>query len=183
MDAFLTSTTAVTLAEIGDKTQLLTLLLVSRFRNPVALILGILTATLLNHGLSAWMGQFIGSFMSRDTGNLILGISFILMGAWLLIPDKPENVPGRFDHLGAFWVTTILFFLAEIGDKTQVATVLLAAEYQSVLWVTAGTTLGMLLANLPVIYLGQKLLDITPVRAIQMVASGLFITLGVVTLW
>lgn len=183
MDAFLTSTTAVTLAEIGDKTQLLTLLLVSRFRNPVALILGILTATLLNHALSAWMGQVIGSFMSRDTGDLILGISFILVGAWLLIPDKSENVSGRFDHLGAFWVTTILFFLAEIGDKTQVATVLLAAEYQSVMWVTAGTTLGMLLANLPVIYLGQKLLDITPVRTIQMVASGLFITLGVVTLW
>ncbi|WP_414830883.1 TMEM165/GDT1 family protein [Alteromonas sp. H39] len=183
MDAFLTSTAAVTLAEIGDKTQLLTLLLVSRFRKPAALILGILTATLLNHALSAWLGQVIGSFLSPQTGDLILGISFILMGGWLLIPDKEEGAPSRFDHLGAFWVTTILFFLAEIGDKTQVATVLLAAEYQSVLWVTAGTTLGMMLANLPVIYLGQKLLDITPVRTVQVFASVLFIVLGLVTLW
>ncbi|TNC91588.1 MAG: hypothetical protein CSH36_08855, partial [Thalassolituus sp.] len=142
---FIASTLAVTLAEIGDKTQLLSLLLIARFRNRTAIIAGILLATLINHGLSAWgglwLGQTMDTFFSSDTASWILVASFLLMAGWVLIPDKEDDGTSEYGQWGAFIATTLLFFLAEIGDKTQVATVLLAAEFQDVLWVTAGTTL------------------------------------------
>ena len=129
MDAFLTSTVSVALAEIGDKTQLLSLLLAVRFKNRWAIVAGILVATLINHGVSAWLGSWIAAYIQSDWGQWLIGGSFIALGLWLLIPDKDEEVTGKYDHLGAFAVSTVLFFLAEIGDKTQIATVLLGAQF------------------------------------------------------
>lgn len=183
MEALFTSTVTVALAEMGDKTQLLTLLLASRFLSRKALIGGIAAATILNHGISAWLGSYLGALIPTNIANYVVGISFVVVGLWLLVPDKDEAATGRFDHFGAFCATFILFSLAEIGDKTQVATVLLGAEYHSVLWVTVGTTVGMLLANVPVIYLGEKLLCRLPVRWVQLIAAGLFVAMGIATMW
>lgn len=179
MDAFTTSTLTVALAEMGDKTQLLALLLATRFSNKTALIAGILAATLLNHGLSAWLGVYIRQLMSPDILTIIVAVSFIAVGCWLLVPDKDEETGSRFDRYGAFPATFILFFLAELGDKTQVATVVLGAEFGEVGLVTAGTTLGMLLANVPVIYLGRALVERIPVRIINRFTALLFIALGI----
>lgn len=182
MDAFLTSTVAVAIAEIGDKTQLLSLFLITRFHRRGAIILGLTLATLVNHGLSAFLGQWLSELIPDEWVRWILGGSFIAVGLWLLIPDKDDAGPSRFDQLGAFWATFILFFLAEIGDKTQIATVLLAAQFQSVFWVTLGTTLGMLLANVPVILAGHWLMQRLPMAAAHKVASLLFIAFGIWTL-
>ena len=178
MNAFLTSVTTVALAEMGDKTQLLSLLLAARFRNKPAIIAGILLATLLNHAASAWLGTWLAHWLNSHWFDWLLAASFILLGLWLLIPDKDEDVSHRFDHLGAFLVATVLFFLAEIGDKTQVATVLLGAQFSDLLWVTLGTTLGMLIANVPVVYMGDHLLKRLPMRALHLAASALFIGVG-----
>ncbi|EMR13093.1 transmembrane protein [Methylophaga lonarensis MPL] len=182
MEAFLVSTTTVALAEIGDKTQLLSLILAARFRAPLAIILGILVATILNHALSAWLGIWITSLISAETGRILVAISFLLVAAWILIPDKQDDKPGLFSRMGAFWATTLLFFIAEIGDKTQVATVILAAQYQSLIWVTLGTTLGMLLANIPVVLFGQTLMKRMPLKLARYSASAVFMVLGVATL-
>ncbi len=179
MDSFLTSTFTVTLAEIGDKTQLLSLVLATRFKNKWAIIGGILLATLINHGISAWLGNWVGQFFQSDTGKLIVGGSFILLAIWLLVPDEDEEVESRFDRHGAFWVTTILFFLAEIGDKTQVATVLLGAQFDSILSVTLGTTLGMLLANVPVVFAGEYLMRRIPLTLTRVAAALLFCLVGI----
>ncbi len=178
MDAFLTSVTTVALAEMGDKTQLLSLLLAARFRNKPAIIAGILLATLLNHAASAWLGTWLADLLNSHWVDWLLAASFILLGLWLLIPDKDEDVSHRFDRLGAFLVATVLFFLAEIGDKTQIATVLLGAQFSDLLWVTLGTTLGMLIANVPVVYMGDHLLKRLPMRALHLAASALFIGVG-----
>ena len=183
MDAFSTSVITVALAEIGDKTQLLTLLLATRFNARTALITGIVLATLVNHGLSAWLGSYVGALFPANITNWLVGLSFMLVGAWLLVPDKEEATTGRFDKFGAFCATFILFSVAELGDKTQVATVLLGAEYHQVMLVTLGTTVGMLLANVPVIFLGEKLLQRLPVKQVHRLAAALFIGLGFVTLW
>ncbi|UTA47099.1 TMEM165/GDT1 family protein [Simiduia sp. 21SJ11W-1] len=180
MDAFLTATLAVTLAEIGDKTQLLALVLTLRFANKPALVAGILVATLVNHGASAWLGHWLGGVLDATWGQAAMAISFIALGAWLLVPDKPDDENPGFDKYGAFMVALVLFFLAEIGDKTQVATVVLAAEFQSLLWVTLGTTLGMLIANVPVVYLGESLMRRIPMALTQRLAAALFIGLGVI---
>ncbi|WP_218353433.1 TMEM165/GDT1 family protein [Alteromonas lipotrueiana] len=182
MDAFSTSVITVALAEIGDKTQLLTLLLATRFKARTALIAGILLATLVNHGISAWLGSYVDTLLPDDLATWLVGLSFIAVGFWLLVPDKEEATTGRFDKFGAFCATFILFSVAELGDKTQVATVLLGAEYQHVIVVTIGTTIGMLLANVPVIFLGEKLLRQLPVKQVHRVAAALFIALGVATL-
>lgn len=182
MEAFLVSTGTVALAEIGDKTQLLSLILAARFRAPMAIILGILVATLLNHAVSAWLGIWITSLISAETAKILVAISFLLVAAWILIPDKQDDSPGVFNRMGAFWATTVLFFLAEIGDKTQVATVILAAQYQSLIWVTLGTTLGMLLANIPVVMFGQQLMKIMPLTLARYTASAVFMVLGIATL-
>lgn len=179
MEALLASTITVALAEIGDKTQLLSLFLATRFRNKWGIILGILVATLANHGLSAWLGSWIGQFLQSQTGQWLTGGSFILLGIWLLIPDKDDSAESPFHHLGAFAASTILFFLAEIGDKTQIATVLLGAEYEQVIWVTLGTTLGMLVANVPVVFAGNYFMERIPVNMIRFAASMVFVGMGV----
>lgn len=178
MDTFFTSTVTVALAEIGDKTQLLSLLLAARFANKTALILGVLVATLINHGLSAWFGNYLAGSFTSDYLPWIVNGCFIVVGLWLLIPDKDEEVSNKYDQYGAFLVALVLFFIAEIGDKTQIATVLLGAQYQSVLWVTIGTTLGMLLANVPVIYAGNALLKRIPMAKVRMLAALVFVALG-----
>ncbi|QPG07255.1 TMEM165/GDT1 family protein [Salinimonas marina] len=183
MDAFSTSVITVALAEIGDKTQLLTLLLATRFNARGALITGIVLATLVNHGLSAWLGSYVGNLFAPNITNWLVALSFMLVGAWLLVPDKAEATTGRFDKLEAFGATFILFSVAELGDKTQVATVLLGAEYHQIMFVTVGTTVGMLVANVPVIFLGEQLLRQLPVKQLHRVAAALFIGLGFATLW
>lgn len=182
--AFLVSTLVVTLAEIGDKTQLLALLLIARYRQPWPIIAGIFVATLANHAGAAWLGSFAAQWLASNWLAWILGISFILMGLWILVPDKLDNedTNQKVFQKGAFLATCILFFLAEMGDKTQVATVFLGANFNSLFAVIMGTTLGMLLANVPVILLGQFSLQRIPVRTINLVTAVLFILLGILTL-
>lgn len=182
MEAFLVSTGTVALAEIGDKTQLLSLILAARFRAPLAIILGILVATLLNHAISAWLGIWITNLISAETARIIVATSFLLVAVWILIPDKQDDTPGVFNRMGVFWATAVLFFLAKIGDKTQVATVILAAQYQSLIWVTLGTSLGMLLANIPVILFGQQLMKKMPLTLARYAASAVFMVLGIASL-
>lgn len=183
--AFLTSTLAVAIAEIGDKTQLLSLLLAARFANKKAIVLGILFATLLNHAASAWLGVWLGDslhqWLASDMAHWLLAAGFAAMALWVLIPDKDDDSINTHQKWGAFLATTVLFFLAEIGDKTQIATVLLAAEFKDVFWVTAGTTLGMLLANVPVVYYGQKLMQRMPLNAARYLTSLLFFALAIWT--
>ena len=176
--AFLTSAFAVTVAEIGDKTQLLSLLLAARFHRKRAIVAGILLATLLNHAASAWLGVWLGQslqeWLQGDQARWLLAGGFALMALWVLIPDKDDDGVDTHQAWGAFAATTVLFFLAEIGDKTQVATVLLAAEFSSVLWVTLGTTLGMLIANVPVVYYGQRLMQHLPLALARYTTSAVF---------
>lgn len=180
--AFLASTLVVTLAEIGDKTQLLSLLLITRFRNKSAIIAGILLATLLNHAASAWLGTWLGhsleQWVQSDYAQWVIIVGFVMMALWVLVPDKEDDGVDTRAAWGAFFATTFLFFLAEMGDKTQVATVLLAAEFQSIFWVTLGTTLGMMLANVPVVLLGKKLMQRLPLNAARYITSAIFIALA-----
>ena len=182
MDAFVVSLITVALAEIGDKTQLLSLFLTTKFRNKAAIIAGILAATLINHAASAWLGEWIAQYLQSQTGQWILAGSFIALGLWLLIPDKDTSEESPLHKYGAFAASTVLFFLAEIGDKTQVATVLLGAQFHSVLWVTLGTTLGMLLANVPVVLAGGWIMERLPMKVTQVVAALAFIVVGILQL-
>jgi putative Ca2+/H+ antiporter (TMEM165/GDT1 family) len=182
MEAFLVSTGAVALAEIGDKTQLLALVLAVRFRTPLPIIFGILGATLANHSLAAWLGVVAADWISAETLRWIVGISFIAMAGWALIPDKLDSEPKTNARLGAFATTLIAFFLVEIGDKTQIATVALAANFHSVFAVTAGTTLGMMLANVPVVYAGEMAGKRVPLKLMRRIAAALFFILGVAAL-
>lgn len=179
MDALLTSILAVGLAEIGDKTQLLTLLLVARYRRPWPILAAIFGATLINHGVSAWLGAELIGLIDERLMGLLLGVAFVGVGLWLLKPDGAEALeagpPGR----GVFFTAFVLFFLAEIGDKTQIATLLLGAQFANVLAVTVGTTLGMLAANAPVLWFGQRFCQRLPIRWIQRLASLIFIALGI----
>ncbi|MBE0508537.1 MAG: TMEM165/GDT1 family protein [Marinospirillum sp.] len=183
--ALLISTLIVTLAEIGDKTQLLALVLIARYRQPWPIIFGILIATLLNHALAAWLGALAASWLSGDWLHWVLGISFILMGFWVLIPDKldEEETGKHWLKRNAFVATLVLFFLAEMGDKTQVATVVLGAHFDSLVGVVLGTTLGMLLANVPVILAGHLMIDRLPIKAIHGITAVLFILMGLWTLF
>lgn len=183
MEAFFGSTLAVAIAEIGDKTQLLSLFLAARFAGrhwPI--MAGILLATLLNHGVSAWLGEFLVQWIPAHWAPWLIGGSFILIGLWLLVPDKEDDSPSPLDRFGPFVATTVLFFLAEIGDKTQIATVVLAAHYQALWAVVMGTTLGMLAANVPVVLAGGWLMQRLPLRAARWGACGLFVLLGGLTL-
>jgi len=182
LEAFLVSTGIVALAEIGDKTQLLAFLLAAKFRKPIPIILGILVATLVNHGLAGALGAWIPSLLEPHTMRWVLGISFLAMAVWILIPDKLEEEDARLAQFGVFGTTLIAFFLAEMGDKTQVATVALAAQYHSLLGVVAGTTLGMMLANVPAVLLGGRIANRVPVRLVHGIAAAIFALLGVVTL-
>lgn len=183
MEAFLPSTLAVAIAEIGDKTQLLTLFLAARFAHHGAIVMGILVATLINHAVSAWLGAWLVQWIPEQWVPWIIGLSFIAVGLWVLIPDKDDEEGGAVLKYGAFVATCVLFFLAEIGDKTQIATVILAARYDSLFWVVIGTTLGMLLANVPVAYAGNWLMQKVPLNYARWSACILFVGLGVGTLF
>ena len=177
MDALLVSTLTVALAEIGDKTQLLALLLAARFRKPWPIAGGILVATLLNHALAGWLGALAASWLTPGVLRWIVAGSFVAIALWTLRPDQVDDdapLPAR----GAFIATTIAFFIAEIGDKTQVATVLLAANYDPLWQVVAGTTVGMLLANVPVVLLGSRFASRLPLKAARIAAAIVFLALG-----
>ena len=182
MEAFFVSTSIVALAEIGDKTQLLAFILAARFRKPVPIILGILVATLLNHGLAGALGAWITTQLSPETLRYGLGISFLAMAAWIMVPDKIDDAEARLSRYGIFATTLVTFFLAEIGDKTQIATIMLAAQYSSLLAVVLGTTAGMMLANVPAVLLGDRIANALPTRWIHGVAAAIFAVLGVATL-
>ncbi len=175
MQAFYTSIPLVAIAEIGDKTQLLSLMLAARYRVIWPIIGGILIATLINHGLSAWAGEAFSHILNGEFLSLVTSCLFLVLGVWILIPDKIGDAPHYLDRYGPFLATLIAFFLAEIGDKTQMATIALAAQYQSILWVMLGTTLGMLVANIPVIFLGEKLLRRIPFSYVRTAASSAFL--------
>ena len=182
VSAFIISTGIVALAEIGDKTQLLAFILAAKFKKPVPIILGILIATLANHGFAGAIGAWLTSLADSETMGLILGVSFIAMAIWTLIPDKFDEADAKLAHFGIFCTTLIAFFIAEMGDKTQVATVALAAKYQALLPVVAGTTFGMMLANVPAVLLGKKIANRIPVRLVHGIAASIFAVLGVATL-
>lgn len=182
MEAFLLSAGIVALAEIGDKTQLLAFILAARFRRPLPIIGGILVATLANHAFAGALGSWITSVLSPETLRWILGMSFLAMAIWTLIPDKYEEDDARLVRHGVFGTTFVAFFLAEMGDKTQVATVALAAQYQSFYAVVAGTTLGMMLANVPAVLLGERIAGRLPVRLVHAIAAACLAMLGIAIL-
>ena len=183
MEALYISTGVVALAEMGDKTQLLAFILAARFKKPVPIILGILLATLVNHGLAGALGAWITSVVSPDTMRWVLGLSFIAMAIWTLIPDKIEEEETQIaQKLGVFGATLVTFFLAEMGDKTQIATVALAAHYGAPLLVVIGTTLGMLIADVPAVFVGNKFADKIPMKLVHSIAAGIFAIMGVLTL-
>ncbi|PJX28125.1 hypothetical protein CAP48_02815 [Advenella sp. S44] len=183
MQTLLLSTGVVTLAEIGDKTQLLAFILATRFKKPIPIILGILVATIINHALAGALGAWITTALSPQTLRWILGISFIAMAVWTLIPDKldeSEASVGR--RLGVFGATLVTFFLAEMGDKTQLATVALAAKSAFPIEVVIGTTLGMMIADVPAVILGKQLGHRVPMKLVHTIAACIFLALGIATL-
>jgi putative Ca2+/H+ antiporter (TMEM165/GDT1 family) len=183
MESFLVSTGVVTLAEIGDKTQLLAFLLAARFKKPLPIILGILAATLVNHGLAGALGAWITAMLSPEILRWVLGLSFLGMAVWTLIPDEIEEDETKIaKRFGVFGATLVTFFLAEMGDKTQVATVAMAAHYATPLLVVAGTTLGMLIADVPAVFIGDKLAEKIPMKPVHITAAALFALLGLMTL-
>ncbi|PWR22506.1 TMEM165/GDT1 family protein [Zavarzinia aquatilis] len=185
MEAFLTSTGIVAIAEIGDKTQMLAILLASKFRRPFAICAGIFAATVLNHLLAAAFGTLVAGWIGPEIMRWVLGLSFIAMGAWVLIPDKMDDDEAGADkrRFGAFLTTTIAFFLVEMGDKTQIATVALGARFDNLFLVTLGTTFGMMLANVPAVYLGEAATRVVPLNIVRMVAAAIFVAVGIVTLF
>lgn len=183
MDSFLVSTGVVAVAEIGDKTQLLALVLAARYRAPLPIILGILIATVANHALAASLGLLVADLLGPDILRRALGLSFLAMAVWVMIPDKVDDdetkTPRRF---GPFLATLIVFFLAEMGDKTQIATIALAARFDALVAVTAGTTLGMMLANVPVVLIGKAAATRIPMKAANAVAAAIFAVMGIMAL-
>ncbi len=182
MEAFLISTGIVALAEIGDKTQLLAFILAAKFRQSVPIILGIFVATIVNHAFAGALGAWITSVVTPEVMRWVLGASFIGMALWTLIPDKFEEDDAKLARFGVFGTTLIAFFLAEMGDKTQIATVALAAQYHAFYAVVAGTTAGMMIANVPAVLLGDRIAQKVPVRLVHAVAAAIFAILGVATL-
>lgn len=183
MESLIVSTGVVALAEVGDKTQLLAFILAARFKKPIPILAGILCATVVNHGLAGALGAWISSMSSPGVLRWVLGISFIGMALWTLLPDRIEEgetqVAQRF---GVFGATLLMFFLAEMGDKTQIATAALAARSTEPLWVVVGTTLGMLLADAPAVFMGERFANRIPMKPVRAVAAGLFALLGTATL-
>jgi len=182
LEAFLVSTGVVALAEIGDKTQLLAFILAARFRKPVPIIGAILAATLANHALAGAVGAWITSLLGPQTLRIVLGLSFIAMALWTLIPDRLDEGAAKLPHAGVFATTLVAFFLAEMGDKTQIATVALAARYHAFGAVVAGTTLGMMIANVPAVLIGGRLAYRLPIRLVHAIAAAIFAVLGVIAL-
>ena len=182
MEAFFVSVAVVAIAEIGDKTQLLALMLAARYRKPLPIILGIFCATLANHAIAALVGAEVAAWVGPHIMRWILGGLFIAMAGWCLIPDKADEGPQTARKAGAFIATLVAFFLVEIGDKTQIATVALAARFNSLVLVTAGTTIGMLLANAPVVLFGDAIARRLPLHIVRIVAALLFLVLGLLTI-
>lgn len=183
METLLVSTGVVALAEIGDKTQLLAFILAARFKKPVPIILGILCATVVNHGLAGILGAWITSAVTPEILRWVLGVSFIGMAIWTMIPDKIEDEETQIaSKFGIFGATLITFFLAEMGDKTQIATIAMAAHYANPLLVVIGTTLGMLLADVPAVFVGDKLATKIPMKLVHSIAAAIFALLGAATL-
>jgi Ca2+/H+ antiporter, TMEM165/GDT1 family len=183
MEAFLVSTGIVALAEMGDKTQLLSLVLAARFRKPWPIVLGIFVATLFNHALAGALGSWVTTALGPDVLRWVLGGSFIAMALWMLVPDRiDDDAAGGTPKFGVFGATVIAFFLAEMGDKTQIATVMLAAQFNAWAAVVAGTTLGMIVANAPVVWFGDAITRKVPIRAVHVVGAIVFLVLGVLAL-
>jgi len=183
MEALFISTGVVALAEIGDKTQLLAFILAARFKKPLPIVAGILVATLVNHGLAGALGAWITSVVDPEILRWVLGLSFIGMAVWTLIPDKIEDEETRAaQRLGVFGATLITFFLAEMGDKTQLATVALAAHYGAPLLVVIGTTLGMLIADVPAVLVGNRFAAKIPLKIVHSIAAAIFAAMGVLAL-
>jgi putative Ca2+/H+ antiporter (TMEM165/GDT1 family) len=184
LEAFTVSTGVVALGEIGDKTQLLALILAARYRAPRAIIAGILVATLVNHAAAAALGAWLTRVVDPTWLRWGLGASFIAVAVWMLIPDKVDaDAAGRdLSRFGVFWLTTVAFFLAEMGDKTQIATVMLAARYDALVTVTAGTTLGMMIANVPAVLLGDRVVKKLPVQWVHRIAAIVFASIGAAVL-
>ena len=183
LEAFLVSTGIVALGEMGDKTQLLALLLAAKFRRPVPIVLGILVATLVNHALAGAVGEGVARALGPDVLRWVIGASFLAMAAWMLVPDSiDDEAEGGTQRFGVFGTTVLAFFLAEMGDKTQIATVALAARYSDLVAVVAGTTLGMMIANVPAVLLGDVVAKKVPMRLVHGIAAAIFAVLGVLTL-
>jgi putative Ca2+/H+ antiporter (TMEM165/GDT1 family) len=178
METILISAGVIAVAELGDKTQLLAILMVARFHAPVEVILGVLVATLVNHLLAATVGVLISDWLSADNLRWILAVAFAGIAAWMLLPESPPDRRSRLDSLGAFWATAIAFFLVEFGDTTQIATVALAAHFQSVILVVIGTSIGMMVADIPAVYFGEKVIQRLPMRAVRLVAASSFLLLS-----
>ena len=184
MEAFLVSTGIVALAEMGDKTQLLSLVLAARFRKPWPIVWGILVATLINHGLAGALGSWVTTQLGPDALRWVLGGSFLAMAVWILVPDKlDDEEQEKSPRFGIFATTVVAFFIAEMGDKTQVATVMLAAQFNSWFWVVAGTTLGMMLANAPVVWLGDVITRRVSLKWVHRISAVVFAVLGGLALW
>jgi putative Ca2+/H+ antiporter (TMEM165/GDT1 family) len=183
LEAFLVSTGVVALGEMGDKTQLLAIVLAAKFRRPLPIILGILVATLVNHAGAGLVGGWVAKALGPDVLRWVVGLSFIAMAGWMLIPDKLDADDSARVHLGVFGTTVVTFFLAEMGDKTQIATVALAARYPDLLSVVAGTTLGMMLANVPAVFMGDKVARTVPMKLVHGIAAAIFLVVGVLTLF
>ena len=181
LEALFVSTGVVAFAELGDKTQLLAIILAARFRAPLQVILGILAATVVNHTLAAWIGTYIGEWLGQNL-SWILGISFLAMGIWTLLPDKLEGQPKLREKWGAFGATAISFFMVEMGDKTQLATMALAARFDAVFTVAIGTTLGMMIADVPAVYLGEIAANRLPLKLMRSIAAIIFLVLGLAAL-
>ncbi|MYN27562.1 TMEM165/GDT1 family protein [Duganella levis] len=182
MEAFFVSTGIVALAEIGDKTQLLAFVLAARFRRPLPIVAAIFVATIANHAFAAAIGTWITSMLGPELLRWVLGASFLAMAAWTLVPDKLDEEDAKLAKYGVFLTTLIAFFLAEMGDKTQVATVALAARYHSMVAVVCGTTLGMMLANVPAVYFGDRIANKISLKLVHGIAAVIFAVLGVATL-
>lgn len=179
LEPLFTSTAVVAIGEIGDKTQLLAIVLAAKFRKPVPIILGILGATLLNHLAAATLGYYVSDLFSGQVFRIVVGVAFIVMAAWALIPDKMDDDLKTIGRGGIFLTTLVTFFFVEIGDKTQIATSLLAARFHQILLVTAGTTLGMMIADVPAVLLGEAATKIVPLRYVRMAAAAIFALIGV----
>ncbi len=183
MEAFLVSTGVVALGEMGDKTQLLAIVLAATFRRPWSIVAGILVATLANHAMAGALGGWVAQLMGPEVLRWVIGLSFLAMALWMLVPDKLDDDTGTGkQRFGVFGTTVVAFFLAEMGDKTQIATVALAARYTEVVQVVMGTTVGMMLANVPAVFLGDKIAKKVSMRVVHGVAAAIFAVLGVLTL-
>ena len=182
MEAFLVSTGVVALAELGDKTQLLAFMLAARFRRPLPIVMGILVATIANHAVAGALGAWVSALLGPDLMRWVLGLSFLAMAVWIMVPDQLDESESQVVPRGVFVATVIAFFFAEMGDKTQIATVALAARFPSLLAVVAGTTLGMMLANVPAVYLGDRATRNVPLKLMHGLAALVFVLLGILTL-